>query len=123
MKLWQGRFTKTGDEAVDAFNASIGFDKRLYRCDIRGSIAHSRMLAKQGMITPEEARAIETGLLGVLADMEAGKIAFGADAEDIHMCVERALTERIGEAGKKLHTARSRNDQVALDLRLFLKEE
>ncbi|MDR1573541.1 MAG: argininosuccinate lyase [Clostridiales Family XIII bacterium] len=123
MKLWQGRFTKTGDAAIDAFNASIGFDRRLYRHDIRGSMAHCAMLAKRGIIRPEEAAAIEAGLRGVLADMEAGRIAFDADAEDIHMCVERALTERIGEAGKKLHTARSRNDQVALDLRLWLKEE
>jgi argininosuccinate lyase len=123
MKLWQGRFTKTADADIDAFNASISFDKRLYRHDIRGSIAHSRMLAKQGILTREEASAIEAGLAGVLADMEEGKIAFGAETEDIHMCVERALTERIGAAGKKLHTARSRNDQVALDLRLYLKEE
>jgi argininosuccinate lyase len=86
-------------------------------------MAHCAMLAKRGIIRPEEAAAIEAGLRGVLADMEAGRIAFDADAEDIHMCVERALTERIGEAGKKLHTARSRNDQVALDLRLWLKEE
>jgi argininosuccinate lyase len=123
MKPWQGRFTKTGDESIDAFNASISFDKRLYRHDIRGSVAHSAMLAKQGIITPEEAADIRSGLLGVLADMEAGAIAFDPGLEDIHMCVERALTERIGEAGKKLHTARSRNDQVALDLRLWLKEE
>jgi argininosuccinate lyase len=123
MKLWQGRFTKTGDASADAFNASIFFDKRLYRHDIRGSLAHSKMLAKQGILTREEAAAIETGLRDVLADLDAGRIAFGADMEDIHMCVERALTERIGAAGKKLHTARSRNDQVALDLRLYLKEE
>ncbi|MDR1245767.1 MAG: argininosuccinate lyase [Clostridiales Family XIII bacterium] len=123
MKPWQGRFTKTGNESIDEFNASIDFDKRLYRQDIRGSIAHCRMLAKQGIITGEEAADIETGLLCVLADMEAGKIAADAYAEDIHMCIESALTERIGAAGKKLHTARSRNDQVALDMRLYLKEE
>ncbi|MDR2296684.1 MAG: argininosuccinate lyase, partial [Clostridiales Family XIII bacterium] len=123
MKLWQGRFTKIGDADIDAFNASISFDKRLYRHDIRGSLAHVKMLAKQGILTREDAAAIEAGLRDVLADLEAGRIAFGADAEDIHMCVERALTERIGAAGKKLHTARSRNDQIALDLRLYLKEE
>ncbi|MDR2770532.1 MAG: argininosuccinate lyase [Clostridiales Family XIII bacterium] len=123
MKLWQGRFTKTGDASADAFNASISFDKRLYRHDIRGSLAHSKMLKKQGIISEDEAAAIEAGLRDVLADMEAGRIAFSADTEDIHMCVERALTERIGAAGKKLHTARSRNDQVATDLRLYLKDE
>ena len=122
-KLWQGRFTKTGDASVDAFNASIFFDKRLYRHDIRGSFAHGKMLAKQGILSREEVAAIEAGLREVLADLDAGRIAFGADMEDIHMCIERALTERIGAAGKKLHTARSRNDQIALDLRLYLKEE
>jgi argininosuccinate lyase len=123
MKLWQGRFTKLGNKCIDEFNASISFDRRLYRHDIQGSIAHSGMLAERGIITAEEAAAIKAGLLGVLADMEAGRIAFDACAEDIHMCVERALTERIGAAGKKLHTARSRNDQIALDLRLYLREE
>ncbi|MDR3295072.1 MAG: argininosuccinate lyase [Clostridiales Family XIII bacterium] len=123
MKLWKGRFTKTGAESVDAFNASISFDRRLYRQDIAGSVAHSRMLANQGIISGDEAAEIELALQGILADIQAGKIEFSPAMEDIHMCVESILTERIGAAGKKLHTARSRNDQVAVDLRLYLKEE
>jgi argininosuccinate lyase len=123
MKLWHGRFAKSADKSTDEFNASISFDQRLFRQDIRGSIAHCRMLARQGIIPREDAEQIEAGLYGILSDAEAGKITFDAGMEDIHMGIESLLTERIGPAGKKLHTARSRNDQVALDLRLYLKDE
>ncbi|MDR0424008.1 MAG: argininosuccinate lyase [Clostridiales Family XIII bacterium] len=123
MKLWHGRFAKSADKSTDEFNASISFDQRLFRQDIRGSIAHCRMLARQGIIPREDAEQIEAGLCGILSDAEAGRIAFDAGMEDIHMGIEGLLTERIGPAGKKLHTARSRNDQVALDLRLYLKDE
>ncbi|MEM5768058.1 MAG: argininosuccinate lyase, partial [Bacillota bacterium] len=123
MKLWSGRFEKNTDALVDALNASIGFDLRLYRQDIAGSLAHSAMLAKQGVISAEDAEKIAEGLRGILIDLEAGRLSFGKDAEDVHMAVEGELTRRIGDAGKRLHTARSRNDQVALDLRLYLKEE
>jgi len=123
MKLWSGRFDKNTDALVDELNASIGFDFRLYRQDIRGSLAHSAMLARQGIITKEDAELIASGLEAILADIEAGKLTFGNDAEDIHMAIEGELTRRIGDAGKRLHTARSRNDQVALDIRLYLKEE
>jgi len=108
---------------AEEFNASIDVDQRLYRQDITGSIAHAKMLAKQGIISKEEALAIESGLLEILRDIEAGRITFTVEQEDIHMNIESILTERIGPAGKKLHTARSRNDQVAVDLRLYLKEE
>lgn len=123
MKLWSGRFEKNTDALVDELNASIGFDFRLFRQDIRGSLAHSAMLAKQGIISGEDAALIAEGLKDILADIEAGRLSFGKDVEDVHMAVEGELTRRIGEAGKRLHTARSRNDQVALDLRLYLKEE
>lgn len=123
MKLWSGRFDKNTDALVDELNASIGFDFRMYRQDIRGSLAHSTMLAKQGIITQEDALLIADGLKAVLADIEAGTLSFGNDAEDIHMAIEGELTRRIGDAGKRLHTARSRNDQVALDFRLYIKEE
>ena len=123
MKLWSGRFDKNTDALVDELNASIGFDFRMYRQDIKGSLAHSAMLAKQGIITKEDALLIAEGLHDILADIEAGSLSFGNDAEDIHMAIEGELTRRIGDAGKRLHTARSRNDQVALDFRLYLKEE
>ncbi|MBC7325086.1 MAG: argininosuccinate lyase, partial [Moorella sp. (in: Bacteria)] len=123
MKLWGGRFTRTTDRLVEDFHSSIRFDQRLYRQDIAGSIAHARMLAAVGLITPAEGEAIIKGLEGIRADIEAGRVTFDVGAEDIHMNIEKLLTERIGAAGKKLHTARSRNDQVALDLRLYLKEE
>ena len=123
MKLWSGRFAKNTDKLVDELNASIGFDNRLFREDITGSIAHAGMLGAQGIIAQEEADKIIEALRGILADMEQGKIAFSIEDEDIHMCVERILTERIGDAGKRLHTARSRNDQVALDIRLNMKKE
>lgn len=119
MKLWGGRFTKGTDAAVEHFHASIGFDWRLYEQDIRASQAHARMLAKCGIITPGEADAICTGLEGIAADIEAGKVEFSVSAEDIHMNIEQLLTERIGDVAKKLHTARSRNDQVATDTRLW----
>ena len=122
-KLWKGRFAKAASSTAEEFNASIQFDQRLYKQDITGSIAHGKMLAKQGILTGEEASQIEKALLQILAEIEEGKIAFSIEQEDIHMNIESILTERIGPAGKKLHTARSRNDQVAVDIRLYLKEE
>lgn len=122
-KLWKGRFAKAASSTAEEFNASIQFDQRLYKQDITGSIAHGKMLAKQGILTGEEAAQIEEALLQILAEIEEGKIAFSIEQEDIHMNIESILTERIGPAGKKLHTARSRNDQVAVDIRLYLKEE
>ena len=123
MKLWGGRFRKETDDLVNDFNSSIQFDCRLYREDIQGSLAHAAMLADCGIISREDEAAIRAGLEGILADIEAGKVEFNADNEDIHMNVEALLTERIGAAGKRLHTARSRNDQVAVDLRLYLRRE
>ena len=122
MKLWGGRFSKATDGLVDDFNSSISFDKRLFAQDIRGSIAHATMLGEQGIIPQADADAIVEGLKGILADAQAGKIDWQIDAEDIHMNVETILTERIGEAGKRLHTGRSRNDQVALDMHMYAKE-
>ena len=122
-KLWKGRFSKAANSSAEEFNASIEFDQRLYSQDIAGSIAHSKMLAKQNILTKEEALQIESALLDILQDIEAGKITFSIAQEDIHMNIESILTERIGSVGKKLHTARSRNDQVAVDIRLYLKEE
>ncbi|MEW6274532.1 MAG: argininosuccinate lyase, partial [Bacillota bacterium] len=122
-KPWSGRFQKETDRLVDDFHSSIGFDSRLYRQDIQGSIAHARMLGRQGILTPEEARLIVAGLQAILADIEAGRVEFAQAAEDIHMNIEQLLIAKIGEPGKKLHTARSRNDQVALDVRMYLKEE
>ena len=121
-KLWAGRFGKETDLEVNDFNSSISFDCRLYKEDITGSMAHAAMLGKQGIIAKEESDKIIEGLKGILADIEAGKIHFSQDYEDIHMNVEQILTERIGDAGKRLHTARSRNDQVALDMRLYVKK-
>ncbi len=123
MKLWKGRFSKEATSSSDEFNASIGFDRRMYQEDITGSIAHAKMLGKQGIITQEESELIIKTLKEILADIEAGKVEFTIEAEDIHMNIETLLTERIGQTGKKLHTARSRNDQVALDFRLYLKKE
>ena len=122
-KLWGGRFSKNTNELVDAFNASIDFDKRLYHEDIRGSMAHARMLAKCGIIPAEDGEKIIAGLKEILADIEAGNFEFSVDLEDIHMNVEARLTERIGSAGARLHTARSRNDQVALDMHMYMKRE
>ncbi len=122
-KMWAGRFEKALDKQADDFNSSIHFDKRMYKQDIEGSIAHAMMLSRQGIITAEECNDILNGLSGILEDIESGKLPFDMDAEDIHMFVESELTKRIGDNGKKLHTARSRNDQVALDIRLYLFSE
>ena len=107
----------------DRFHSSISFDSRLYKEDITGSIAHAKMLGKQGIIEAHEAEKIVQGLEGILADIEAGKVHFSPHDEDIHMNIERLLIDRIGDAGKRLHTGRSRNDQVALDFRMYMKEE
>ncbi len=123
MKLWGGRFTKETDKLVNDFNSSIMFDSRMYREDINGSIAHAFMLGQQGIITVEESELIIKTLGEILEDIEAGKIEFSVDNEDIHMNIETFLTERIGTVGKKLHTARSRNDQVALDFRMYVRKE
>ena len=123
MKLWAGRFQKQTDELVNDFNASISFDQRLYKQDITGSMAHAQMLCDCGILTAQDNEKIQQGLTELLAEIEAGKVTFTADNEDIHMNVETLLTAKIGDAGKRLHTARSRNDQVALDFRLYLREE
>ena len=123
MKLWSGRFQKETDELVNALNESISFDQRLYRQDIVGSKAHAAMLGAQGIISMEDVAAIQTGLDGILQDVEAGTVEFTTENEDIHMNIETLLTQRIGDAGKRLHTARSRNDQVAVDFRMYVREE
>ncbi|WP_298031179.1 argininosuccinate lyase [uncultured Dysosmobacter sp.] len=123
MKLWSGRFGKDTDALVNELNASIGFDQRLYREDITGSLAHAKMLGDCGVIPKEDVAAITEGLLGILEDIEAGKVEFSAENEDIHMNIESLLTARVGDAGKRLHTARSRNDQVALDFRMYVREQ
>ena len=122
-KLWAGRVTRKTAQIADDFNSSIHFDSRMYRQDIEGSIAHAGMLSQCGIISHGEAETLIVGLTEILADLETGALTFDPTAEDIHMFVEQVLTERLGDVGKKLHTARSRNDQVALDLRLWLKEE
>ena len=122
-KMWDGRAEKATAQIADDFNSSLHFDCRMYRQDITGSMAHAAMLARCGILTPQEAQALTDGLAGILADLDSGALAFDPTAEDIHMFVEQVLTERLGDVGKKLHTARSRNDQVALDLRLYLREE
>lgn len=123
MKLWGGRFSKSTAKLVDEFNASIYFDKKLYKHDIIGSIAHSKMLSKCNIISENESIKIITGLKEILKEIECGHIDFKVEYEDIHMNIEKLLTDKIGDIGKKLHTARSRNDQVAVDIRLYLKEE
>ena len=123
MKLWAGRFTKDTDERVNTFNSSLSFDCRMYKHDIKGSMAHAKMLGKCGIISSEDVDAILSGLESILKDIENGILTFDNDAEDIHMFIEAELTKRIGDAGKRLHTARSRNDQVALDVRLYLIDE
>ena len=123
MKLWAGRFQKETDTAVNDFNSSILFDARLYQEDIAGSIAHATMLGEQGIITTEESQQIIAGLKAILADIEADQVQFSLENEDIHMNIETMLTQRIGATGKRLHTSRSQNDQVAVDLRLHLKKE
>lgn len=121
VKLWAGRFSKETDSRVNDFNSSIAFDARMAREDIEGSMAHARMLGHCGIIGEQEAEAIIGGLSGILADLESGALPIDPEAEDIHMFVEAELTKRLGDAGKRLHTARSRNDQVALDIRLYLR--
>ena len=123
MKLWGGRFTKETDELVNNFNASISFDQKFYKQDIRGSIAHVTMLGKQGILSSEDTEAITAGLKGILDDIDNGKLVIGDEYEDIHSFVEATLIERIGDAGKRLHTGRSRNDQVALDMKLYSRDE
>ena len=122
-KPWSGRFTQKTDKLVEEFNASISFDKRLYKHDIMGSIAHAKMLTKVGIIKKREAERIITGLKAIEKEIEAGKFRFTSDMEDIHMAIEKRLIEKTGPVGGKLHTARSRNDQVALDIRLYLRDE
>ena len=123
MKLWTGRFKKELDPRTNDFNRSLPFDSRMYRQDIEGSLAHAAMLGKQGIISGGDCEKITDGLLSILHDIESGALTFDGEYEDIHTFVEANLTERIGDAGKRLHTARSRNDQVALDLRLYLRDE
>ena len=122
-KMWAGRFAKALDSKADDFNSSIRFDCKMYRQDILGSVAHAEMLAKQGIISECDKTAIVDGLLAILSDLDNGQLEFDMSCEDIHMFVEAELTKRIGDAGKRLHTARSRNDQVALDIRMYLREE
>ena len=122
-QLWGGRFTKETDKLVYNFNASISFDQKFYEQDIRGSKAHVKMLAKQGILTEEERDKILEGLEGILADVKAGRLAITSEYEDIHSFVEANLIDRIGDPGKKLHTGRSRNDQVALDMKLYVRDE
>ena len=122
-KIWEGRFSSDRSREADDFNSSIGFDCKMYKQDISGSVAHAMMLNLQGIISDDDTRSIVDGLNGILNDIEAGKLIFDPECEDIHTFIERELTDRIGEAGKKLHTARSRNDQVAVDIRLYLKDE
>ncbi len=122
-KMWAGRFQKALDKKADDFNSSLRFDCRMYRQDVQGSIAHATMLVKQGILPKEDLEKIIDGLTGILEDIESGKLPFDDKAEDIHMFIEGELTKRIGDAGKRLHTARSRNDQVAVDIRLYLKDK
>jgi len=123
MKLWGGRFTDATDSFTDHFHSSISFDQRMYKQDIRGSVAHAKMLGKQGIIPQADAALIVETLGGILADIESGTVAFDEKAEDIHMNIETILIARIGEVGKRLHTGRSRNDQVALDIRMYIRDE
>ncbi len=123
MAMWAGRFTKEIDETVNAFNSSIAFDGRMYKHDIQGSIAHATMLGDCGIISEEDSLTIIKGLKEILADIESGKLEMDMTAEDIHMFIEAELTKRYGDVGKRLHTSRSRNDQVALDIRLYLRDE
>ena len=122
-KMWAGRTAGATDKLADDFNSSISFDSRMYRQDIKGSMAHAAMLGAQGIIAESEADTLIAGLEGILADLESGALPINIECEDIHMFVEQVLTERLGDVGKKLHTARSRNDQVALDLRMNLRDE
>ena len=121
--MWAGRFSKEVDSKVNAFNSSISFDARMYKQDIEGSIAHATMLGEQGIISMSDSLEIIGGLKEILSDLESGKLEIDPNAEDIHMFVEAELTKRLGDVGKRLHTSRSRNDQVALDIRLYLRDE
>lgn len=121
--MWAGRFSKEVDSKVNAFNSSIAFDARMYKQDIAGSIAHATMLGEQGIISMEDSITLVGGLKEILADIESGSLVFDSNAEDIHMFIEAELTKRLGDVGKRLHTSRSRNDQVALDIRLYLRDE
>ena len=121
--MWAGRFSSEADPRVNDFNSSISFDARMYAQDIRGSIAHATMLGECGIIEKAESEKLVEGLKGILADLDSGSLSFDANAEDIHMFIEQVLTERLGDTGKRLHTARSRNDQVALDIRLYLRDQ
>ena len=123
MKLWGGRFTKETNQLVHSFNESLSFDRRLYKQDITGSIAHVTMLSKQLILTAEEKDRIIAGLTAILEDLEAGTLEPEAQYEDIHSFIEATLIQRIGDVGKKLHTGRSRNDQVALDMKLYIRDE
>ena len=122
MAIWDGRFEKEIDSRTNDFNSSIKFDYKMYKQDIKGSIAHAKMLSKQKIIEKEDEVKIVDGLKEILEDIETGKLRFDVKSEDIHMFVEAELTKRIGQSGKKLHTARSRNDQVALDIKMYLKK-
>ena len=122
-KMWAGRFSKEADAKLDSCNTSLPFDCRMYAQDIQGSLAHSEMLEKQGIISKEDKEAIHKGLKEILTDIESNELTFSSSYEDIHMFIEETLTNRIGDAGKRLHTARSRNDQVAVDMRLYVKKE
>ncbi len=122
-KMWAGRFSKEVDSGVNAFNSSISFDGRMYKNDIEGSIAHATMLGEAGIITKEDSETLIKGLNEILADIDSGKLELDMTAEDIHMFIEAELTKRFGSVGKRLHTSRSRNDQVALDIRLYLRDE
>lgn len=121
--MWAGRFSKEVDETVNAFNSSISFDGRMYRHDIKGSVAHAEMLGECGIISREDSDEIIKGLEGILSDIDSGRLEMDMTAEDIHMFIEAELTKRLGDVGKRLHTSRSRNDQVALDIRLYLRDE
>lgn len=123
MQLWKGRFKKELSKTTNDFNSSISFDSRMYKEDIEGSIAHATMLGRCGIIKKEEANDIVNGLKGILADIENGTLHIDMEAEDIHTFIEGELTKRIGDNGKRLHTSRSRNDQVAVDIKLYLKKE
>ncbi len=122
-KMWAGRTAGDTDTLADELNSSLPVDCRMFRQDIRGSIAHAAMLGRTGIIAEEEAKTLAAGLQQILEDLEEGRLEFDFSCEDIHMFVEQVLTERLGDVGKKLHTARSRNDQVALDLRMYLMDE
>ena len=122
-KMWAGRLSKEVDETVNAFNSSISFDGRMYRHDIKGSVAHAEMLGECGIISREDSDEIIKGLEGILSDIDSGRLEMDMTAEDIHMFIEAELTKRLGDVGKRLHNSRSRNDQVALDTRLYLRDE